>query len=134
VRRALLSARSIAYSDPKPAPSGVHLERVLGQLGIADAVRPKTTLRTPFDGGVELIAKGEVELGMYLITEIRAVEGVTLVGPLPGELQSYVVYAGAVSMGASSHDAGKMFLAYISGLAARVHWQAAGFEPASGGN
>ena len=79
--------RSIADSDPKLAPSGVHLGRALEQLGVADAVRPKTILRTPFDGGVELVARGEAELGVYLVTEIRMTEGVKLAGLLPAEVQ-----------------------------------------------
>lgn len=129
VRKALLAARSIAYSDPKLAPSGIHLERVLGQLGIFEAVRPKTTLRTPFDGGVELIAKGEVEIGMYLVSEIRMVEGVTLVGLLPPDLQSYLVFAGAVAADSVSPGPALAFLEFLSEPAGRDHWSAAGFEP-----
>lgn len=130
VRKALLAARSIAYSDPKLAPSGIHLERVLGQLGIAEAARPKTTLRTPFDGGVELIAEGEVEIGMYLVSEIRMVEGVTLAGLLPPDLQSYLVFAGAVAADSVSPRAAHAFLKFLSDPAGSDHWSAAGFEPA----
>src|SRR5262249_8202850 len=83
VRKTLLQARSIASSDPKLAPSGVHLTRVLEQMGIAEAVRPKTTLRTPFDGGVALVADGHAEVGIYLVSEIQVVKGVTLAGYLP---------------------------------------------------
>ena len=64
LRTSLLAARSIAYSDPKLAPSGIHLAKVLANLGIADDVQSKTVLRTPFDGGVALVASGEVEIGI----------------------------------------------------------------------
>jgi len=97
IRRTLLAARSIAYSDPKIAPSGIHLTKILANLGIAEAVHAKTVLRTPFDGGVALVASGAVEIGLYLVSEIQAVEGVKLAGALPAELQSYVIYAGAVA-------------------------------------
>lgn len=130
VRKALLAARSIAYSDPRLAPSGIHLERVLGQLDIAEAVRPKTTLRTPFDGGVELVAKGEVEIGMYLVSEIRMVEGVTLVGLLPPELQNYLAFAGAVAADSASPGPALAFLRFLSDAARQNHWEVAGFEPA----
>lgn len=129
-RKALLAARSIAYSDPKLAPSGVHLECVFAQLGIAEAVHPKTTLRTPFDGGVELIAKGQVEMGMYLVSEIRMTEGVALAGMLPPELQSYLAFAGAVAADSPSAEASLAFLRFLSDPARRDHWSAAGFEPA----
>ena len=132
VRSSLLGARSIAYSDPKLAPSGVHLERALAQLGIAEAVRSKTTLRTPFDGGVELIANGDVEMGMFLVSEILMAKGVTLAGLLPTELQSYLVFAGAVAVDSASHQPALAFLRFLSDPTRANHWRAAGFEPASG--
>lgn len=128
LRKSLLAAGSIAYSDPKLAPSGIHLDKVLANLGIAEAVQPKTTLRTPFDGGVALVANGEVDLGIYLVSEIRMVEGVTLAGLLPSELQSYVVYAGAVAANSTSQDAALAFLRFLADPAGRDHWNAAGFE------
>ena len=131
-RKTLLDARSIAYSDPKLAPSGIHIERVLAQLGIAEAVRPKTTLRTPFDGGVALVANGDVEVGMFLVSEIRMAEGVALVGLLPSELQSYVVFAGAVAADSASPEPALAFLRFLSDPARRDYWIAAGFEPAGG--
>lgn len=132
VRSALLAARSIAYSDPKLAPSGVHLQRVLAQLGIADAARPKTTLRTPFDGGVELVASGEVEIGIYLVSEIRMTGGVALAGLLPPELQSYLVFAGAVAADSPVPAPALAFLEFLRAPAGRDRWEAAGFEPADG--
>ncbi len=131
VRRALVSAQSIAYSDPKLAPSGVHLTKVLAQLGIGETVRSKTTLRTPFDGGVALIANGDVELGMYLACEVQMVEGVRLLGLLPPELQSYVVYSGAVAVDSASPEPALGFIRFLSDPAKAHHWQAAGFEPLS---
>ena len=126
-RAAVLGARSIAYSDPKLAPSGVHLVRVLEQLGVADAVRPKTLLRTPFDGGVELVARGEAELGVYLVTEIRMTEGVKLAGLLPPELQTYVVYAGGVAADSPVSAVALDFLSFLTNEDARKSWEAAGF-------
>jgi molybdate transport system substrate-binding protein len=129
VRKALLDARSIAYSDPKLAPSGIHLERILAQLGIAGAVRQKTTLRTPFDGGVELIANGDVEMGMFLVSEIRMAEGVTLVGLLPPELQSYLEFAGGVALDSPLPEPALALLGFLSDPERQDHWRAAGFEP-----
>jgi molybdate transport system substrate-binding protein len=53
-------------------------------------VRPDT------DTVSELVAKGEVELGLIVITQILTTRGVDLVGPLPPELQSYVVFTAGV--------------------------------------
>jgi molybdate transport system substrate-binding protein len=128
IRRTLLAARSIAYSDPKLAPSGIHLAKLLANLGIAEAVHAKTVLRTPFDGGVTLVARGEVEVGLYLVSEIQAVEGVKLAGVLPAELQNYVIYAGAVAALSPAQDAALAFLKFLGDPAARNRWSAAGFE------
>jgi len=127
-RAAVVAASSIAYSDPRLAPSGVHLTRVFERLGITEVVRPKTILRTPFDGGVALVAKGEAELGIYLVTEIKMVDGVLLVGLLPPELQSFVVYAGSVAADSPVAGAARTFLSFLSDPVARQYWEAAGFE------
>jgi hypothetical protein len=53
---------------------------VLERLGIAEAVKSKVT-RPESDIVSELVAKGEVELGMVVITQILTTPGVELVGP-----------------------------------------------------
>lgn len=128
IRRTLLAARSVAFSDPKLAPSGIHLAKMLANLGIAEEVHAKTVLRTPFDGGVALVAKGEVEVGLYLVSEIQLVSGVKLAGMLPAELQSYVIYGGAVAANSLVQDAALAFLRFLGGPQARERWTAAGFE------
>ena len=50
----------------------------------------------------ELIAKGEVEMGVAQASEIAAVPGAQVVGPLPGDLNSAIVFA--VGIGAESKD------------------------------
>src|SRR5271156_5301978 len=86
-KRALIAARSIAYSD---GPSGAYSGDLLQRLGIAGQMKPKTRLT----GGpvAELVARGEAEIGMQQIVAILPVRGVELVGALPGELQNVIVY------------------------------------------
>ena len=87
-KRALLDARSIAYSD---GPSGAYIAALLERLGIADEMKSKTKLTgRPV---AELIASGEAEIGMQQIVAILPVEGAELVGPLPSELQNVITYA-----------------------------------------
>jgi len=92
-KRALLEAKSIVYVDPASgATSGTHFAAVLQKLGIADAVKAKTKL-VPGGYPAELVAKGEVEMVVHQISEIVPVKGVTLVGPLPKELQKLTIYS-----------------------------------------
>lgn len=122
-------ARSIVYPDPELTPSGKHLAAVLGKLGIADRVKSKTTVRNAIDGGVALVASGNVQIGMFLVSEVTPVKGVTLVGLLPPELQHYVVYAGAVAAESRAAEPALAFLKFLTSAAAEPHWKAAGFEP-----
>src|SRR5271155_3738973 len=86
-KRALIAARSIGYSD---GPSGAYIAGLLEHLGIAPEMKPRTRLTS---GPVaELVASGEVEIGMQQIVAILPVKGVELVGPLPGELQNVIIY------------------------------------------
>ena len=129
LRKTLLDARSIAHPDPLGGGfAGAQTARMLARLGIADAVKPKTTLMFAFAGGVAQVAKGEVELGLFNISEILPVKGVTLVGPLPPDLQSYLVFSGAVHVNSASPEAAAAYLQALSDPNARDAWRKAGFE------
>src|SRR5215813_12306382 len=100
--RALREAKSIVYVDPASgATSGTHFAAVLQKLGIADAVKPKTKL-VPGGYPAELVAKGEVEMVVHQISEIVPVKGVTLVGPLPKDVQKVTTYSAAIAAKATA--------------------------------
>src|SRR4029077_20724421 len=83
VRRTLLGAKSIVHTSPDGSGfAGKAVARMIEQMGIADAIRPKLTIMQAIDGGVDLVARGEAEIGMFNISEILPVKGVTLAGPL----------------------------------------------------
>src|SRR5262249_9807154 len=133
VRRALLAARSIAHPDPRGGGiAGGQITRMFERLGIAESVRPKVTLAYAFEGGVERVAKGDVEIGLFNISEILPVKGVTLVGPLPSELQSYIVFAGAVHAASTAPAVAAAYLEMLASTDARPAWKGAGFEALEG--
>ena len=63
----------------------------------------------------ELVAKGEIELGMVVITQIMTTPGVELVGPLPSEIQSYITFTAGVSANAQAPDAARELLKLLQG-------------------
>jgi molybdate transport system substrate-binding protein len=129
LRKTLLNARSIAHPDPKGGGfTGAQVDRMFEKLGIADQVRPKVVLMYAFTGGVANIAKGGAEIGFFNISEIVPVKGVTLVGPLPEELQHYITFVGAVHSRSTAADAAAAFLHALSDPSARDAWKAGGFE------
>ena len=117
-KRALLAAKSVAYIDPASGgSSGIYIAGLLDRLGIANEIKPKAKLK---QGGyvADLIKSGEAELGIHQISEIVPVKEVTLVGPLPAEIQNNTVYAAGLSPGAKDNDAAKALIQVFSGPAA----------------
>jgi molybdate transport system substrate-binding protein len=113
-KRTLLAAKSIVYVDPERGTSGKHFAQVLVDLGIAEAVKAKTTLG-PGGYVVAPVGRGEIELGVHQISEILPVPGVKLVGPLPDPLQKWTVYTAVLMTGAPSADAAQAFVRYATG-------------------
>ena len=126
-KRALLNAKSIAYL--KEGQSGVYLSGLLERLGIAEAIKPKVT-RPETDIVSELVAKGDIELGMVVITQILTTPGVELVGPLPAEIQSYITFTGGVSKASRHPEAVGELIRFLTGPAALPVIKAQGMEPA----
>jgi molybdate transport system substrate-binding protein len=133
VRRMLLGAKSIVHTSPDGSGfAGKAVARMIEQIGIADAVKPKLTIMQAIDGGVDLVAKGKAEVGMFNISEILPVQGVTLVGPLPASVQSYIVFAAALHAGSRSPGIAQTFVKLATDPASRQQWNAGGLESMSG--
>ena len=129
-KKALLAAKSVAYIDPAAGgSSGIYVSGLLDKLGVAAEVKAKAKL---IHGGAvaEHIAKGEAELGIHQISEILPVKGITLVGPLPAEIQNYTVYAAGLGASAKDGEAAKALIKALSGPAAADVLKSKGMEPA----
>ena len=126
-KRTLLNAKSIAYL--KEGQSGIYIAGMLGRLGIAEAINSKVT-RPETDIVSELVAKGDIELGMVVVTQIMTTQGVQLVGPLPAEIQSYITFDAGVSAASREPEAAKDLIRFLSGPAALAIIEAQGMEAA----
>jgi len=128
LKATLLSAKSVAYIDPKAGgSSGVYFDRLLDRLGIGEAVRAKARLKS---GGyvAELVASGDAELAVHQMSEILPVKGVTLVGPLPAPVQNTTVYAAGIGAAAREPAAAKALLEHLTGPGAASVLAAKGME------
>jgi molybdate transport system substrate-binding protein len=128
-RKALLAAHEVVHATPGATPSGTHMAKVIEQLGIADAMASKVVHRPALDGGAELVAKGEAEIGIYPASEVAHVNGVTVVGPLPTEFQLNILYGAAVTTDNAAPEPALAFVKFLSDPANRIHWKEAGFDP-----
>jgi molybdate transport system substrate-binding protein len=128
-RKALLAAHRVVHATPTATPSGAHMAKVIADLGIADAMQPKLIYRPALDGGAELVAKGEADIGMYPASEVVAVKGITIVGPLPQALQLDTVYGAAVTVDNPSPQPALDLVKFLADPANRNRWLDAGFDP-----
>jgi molybdate transport system substrate-binding protein len=126
-KRTLLNAKSIGYLRQE-GTSGAYLHGLFERLGIADGIRSKV-VRPETDIVSELVAKGEIELGMVVITQIMTTPGVDLVGPIPHEVQSYVRWSGGVGTNSSVQQTAKELIKFLTGPVAVPVLKAQGMEP-----
>jgi molybdate transport system substrate-binding protein len=126
LRRTLLSAKSIAYSD---SASGVYVSSELfRRLGIADEVAGKSRMIPAEPVGL-VIARGEAEIGFQQMSELKPVSGIDLLGPLPPEVQKVTIFSAGIVVGAEELDAGKALIAFLASPAASKAIMDSGLEP-----
>jgi len=129
-KQALLAAKSVAYGDPAlPNQSGEKAERILTQAGILDALKPRLKIVPAEAESQEMIAKGEVEMGLYNVSEIPEGKGLAFAGPVPALLQITTSYEGALMSDGSEPQAARAFIRFLANPEARTKWLAAKLEP-----
>ena len=128
---ALRKARSVAYTDPKAGGSGgIMFAALIERLGLADEVNAKAVLGKGGADVSRIVAEGGAEIGTTFISEALPVKGLTVVGPLPGDLYNANTYTAAVHAKAANPAAASAFLRTLTAPGTRGGWSAAGLEPA----
>jgi len=130
-RDAMLAARSVVHATPGKTPSGTHMGKVMEELGIADAMAKKVIHKPALDGGVQLVAAGQADIGIYPASEVAAVKGLTIVGPLPADINLEIVYGAAATADSAAPNAAAAFVKFMAAPENRPVWKEAGFEPPS---
>ena len=129
-KEALLAAKSLVYGDPTlPNQSGEKAEQILAKAGLLDALRGKLRIVPGQAESQDLIAKGEVEMGLYNLSEIPESKGLKIAGPVPAPLQLTTTYEGALMSDGSVPQAAREFIRFLSDSDARAKWLAAKLEP-----
>jgi len=136
LRAALLGADRICFPDPARATAGIHFASVLRRLGLEETLAPR--LATFPNGATAMAALASTPeraaIGCTQITEILAMPGVRLVGPLPPAFELATVYSAAVARRAADPALAARFVELLAGAGARDARRTAGFEvdPLSG--
>jgi molybdate transport system substrate-binding protein len=126
----LRNAGSIAYSA---SSSGVYLAtQLFPRLGLAEELRSKSRQVTGEPVGA-VVARGEADLGFQQMSELLAVPGIEVVGPLPEPLQKVTVFAAGVASRSGNRDAARALITCLASPEAAPIIRTTGMEPASVG-
>ncbi|MEH2503605.1 molybdate transport system substrate-binding protein [Bradyrhizobium sp. AZCC 1578] len=126
LKRALLAVKTVAYSD---SASGVYVStEMFDKLGIADEMKDKAR-KIPATPVGEIVARGDAEIGFQQISELKPVEGIEIVGPLPDELQKITVFSAGIASVSKEPEAGKALIKFLASPAARSEIVKSGLDP-----
>jgi len=126
MKETLLKAQSIAFLPASAA--GAQVIKVFERLGIAEEMKAKTKVQPSPAAIPQAVAKGEAELGIFLINVLMA-PGVDFAGPFPAEVQQELVFTAAASADTKDIDGAKALIAFLKSPASAAVIKAKGMEP-----
>src|SRR5262249_36057264 len=106
--------------------SGTIFEAALEKLGITDQVKGKAKLGSPAAG---FVARGEADLAAQQISELIAVEGVELLGPLPAELEATTQFSMGLIATAAQPQLARTFIDFLKSPESADVIKAKGLQP-----
>jgi molybdate transport system substrate-binding protein len=129
LKRTLLDAKSIAYSEPSAGgASGVYFAKLLERMGIAEQMKPKTKYPPPGGFSANLLMTDEAELAVQQKPELLHVAGVEVIGLLPGDLNVVTEFAAAIMAGCKNGEAGKTLIKMLQSPESIVTFQSKGLD------
>ncbi len=127
LKRAILAAPSVCYST---GPSGVYLEKLFAQWGIAEAIKAKLVVAPPGVPVGSLLAAAKAALGFQQLSELIHMAGIDVVGPLPASVQLITTFSAGISTTCGQVDATRKLLAGMASAEATPAKRKHGLEPA----
>lgn len=126
LRKALLAARSVAYS--RLGASGVYFAQLILRMGIAAEINAKATI---VEQGftAERLVTGEADLAVQQISELKQVEGIEVIGPVPHDLQTPAVFSAGRMVDAKQVEAADRLLRYLASPEVVPVLRQSGLEP-----
>lgn len=126
LRQALLNARSVAYSD---SASGVYVANELfKRLGIAGEMAKKSR-QIPAEPVGSVVARGDAEIGFQQMSELLPIEGITVVGPIPEEVQQVTIFSSGVVPTSKSRSSANSLIQYFASPGACETIKKTGLDP-----
>ena len=129
LRDALLASDAIFVPDTKASTAGIHVAKVLAQLGIADEVGARLKIFPNGATAMRELAASEARrpIGCTQSTEIIVTKGVILSGSLPPGCELATMYTAGITTGAAHPSEASALIGLLIGAGQREHRERAGF-------
>ncbi len=124
VRQAMLDGRKLCYST---GPSGDHLKALCEKWGVPPE---RVLIAAPGVPVATLVANGDADLGFQQLSELIGQQGITVVGPLPPEIQAVTVFSAGVAINSRNLEGARAFVGYLASLETEDAKRRHGMEPA----
>lgn len=111
LREAVLAASAVGYST---GPSGTALLALFERWGIASRMRERIVQAPPGVPVGTIVARGDVALGFQQASELMHLDGIEVLGTLPGPVRITTVFCGAVCAASAQPDAARAVLAFMA--------------------
>jgi molybdate transport system substrate-binding protein len=127
-REALLRAHSIAYSD---SASGVYIgTEMYTKLGLEKELAAKSK-QIPAEPVGLSVARGDAEVGFQQWSELKPIAGITIVGPIPTEVQKVTVFAAGIVATSTNKEAARSLIRYLASTASCAVIEQSALDPVS---
>lgn len=126
LRKTLLAARSVAYS--RLGASGVYFAELIVRMGIAAEINAKATIVEQGFTAERLIS-GEADLAVQQISELKQVDGIAVIGPVPHDLQTPAVFSAGRTADAKQAESAEALLRYLASPEVMPVLRQSGLEP-----
>jgi molybdate transport system substrate-binding protein len=129
LRAALIAADAIFVPDIKASTAGIHVARVLAQLGIADEVATRLNIHPNGATAMKALAASHAKrpIGCTQSTEIIATAGVELSGSLPAGCDLATMYTAGVTTTAANASQAQTLIELLTSDDAKEARRRAGF-------
>jgi molybdate transport system substrate-binding protein len=126
LRDTLLASRAVAYSQI--GASGILFAGLIARMGIAAEINAKAVI-IPSGLTAARLVSGEAELAVQQISELKQVDGIEIVGPIPHALQTPAVFSAGLTTASPRSVAAEDLLQHLASPAFAEALRAAGLEP-----
>jgi molybdate transport system substrate-binding protein len=132
LRAALLASDAIFVPDTKASTAGIHVAKILQQLGVADEVAARLKIYPNGATAMRHLAETDASrpIGCTQSTEIISTPGVTLSGSLPPGCELATMYTAAVTTRAANARQAQSLIDLLTAAEQRERRERAGFRSA----